>query len=219
LEKAKRDETAEMDLLIRVKEEMWPPMLASGNFYCNGGRYRPCKNRAATFFNLVLPYLREDPPMVKGVLAIPICRQDDCKAFGEQLFERLLGEADGYPVPKECARCCTLELGGVKFMKCSLCKAVYYCSKDCQRTDWKATHQDDCMIEYTPSTVEEKAGKVEACKIKDNAFCVVLEDKCAHCGNVENPYTCALCKVACYCSKDCQRKDWKAGHKKVCKKG
>ncbi len=47
----------------------------------------------------------------------------------------------------------------------------------------------------------------------------IVEDqinKCAHC---RNPATkrCTRCKSVQYCSKDCQIKDYKLGHKKVCK--
>ena len=31
------------------------------------------------------------------------------------------------------------------------------------------------------------------------------------------PLVCSQCKAAAYCSKDCQVKDWKAGHKQACK--
>ena len=46
---------------------------------------------------------------------------------------------------------------------------------------------------------------------------------CAYCGGVESiaggraNRKCAQCASVAYCSKECQRKHWKAGHKAVCK--
>jgi hypothetical protein len=40
------------------------------------------------------------------------------------------------------------------------------------------------------------------------------KQKCAVCEE-ESQFTCEGCKVARYCGKECQKKDWKA-HKKVC---
>ena len=38
------------------------------------------------------------------------------------------------------------------------------------------------------------------------------------CGaELKKPLVCARCKVVAYCSKECQIKDWKAGHKQACK--
>ena len=34
---------------------------------------------------------------------------------------------------------------------------------------------------------------------------------------LKKPLVCSQCKAAAYCSKDCQVKDWKAGHKQACK--
>jgi len=42
-----------------------------------------------------------------------------------------------------CAFCQKSE-GEAKFDFCSVCKQVYYCSKDCQKKDWKANHKAVC---------------------------------------------------------------------------
>jgi hypothetical protein len=45
--------------------------------------------------------------------------------------------------------------------------------------------------------------------------------KCWECGTLESPFlklrTCQQCRLALYCSKDCQRAAWKGGHKAECK--
>jgi hypothetical protein len=46
-----------------------------------------------------------------------------------------------------------------------------------------------------------------------------MENVCSHaaCGKpLEQPLQCAQCKAAKYCSKDCQKRAWKAGHKREC---
>ena len=40
---------------------------------------------------------------------------------------------------------------------------------------------------------------------------------CGNCSKaLQKPLVCARCKTATYCSKDCQTKAWKAGHKREC---
>ena len=48
---------------------------------------------------------------------------------------------------------------------------------------------------------------------------MTLPQSCATCGKSledRQPPTCPRCKTL-YCGSDCQRADWKAGHKKICK--
>ena len=42
---------------------------------------------------------------------------------------------------------------------------------------------------------------------------------CCHAGcgaELQKPLVCGRCRTAAYCCKDCQVKDWKAGHKQAC---
>lgn len=34
-------------------------------------------------------------------------------------------------------------------LKCGRCKGVFYCSRDCQRGDWKEGHREHCNEETT----------------------------------------------------------------------
>ena len=47
-------------------------------------------------------------------------------------------------------------------------------------------------------------------------------DKCDVCGKARSPdarlSVCTKCKLACYCSRECQVQAWKSGHKKACRK-
>lgn len=33
---------------------------------------------------------------------------------------------------------------GQELQRCGLCKAVWYCSKECQKRDWRAGHKEAC---------------------------------------------------------------------------
>ncbi|XP_052771747.1 uncharacterized protein LOC128211237 [Mya arenaria] len=54
------------------------------------------------------------------------------------------GMADADPSIK---RCCSCETSGCS-LKCSRCKAVFYCSHECQRQDW-TSHKRSCVRVYT----------------------------------------------------------------------
>jgi hypothetical protein len=44
-----------------------------------------------------------------------------------------------------------------------------------------------------------------------------LKMECRACGKSEGKMKlCSSCRIAYYCSHECQKKDWKAGHKKTC---
>ena len=42
-----------------------------------------------------------------------------------------------------CNTCKSMQ-GATEFKVCSACKKVYYCSRDCQRKDWKGGHKQLC---------------------------------------------------------------------------
>ncbi len=53
---------------------------------------------------------------------------------------------------RECAHC---KKSGLKFKHCSACKSVYYCSRECQKSDWKR-HKKECKkIESPPKKKKE----------------------------------------------------------------
>lgn len=72
----------------------------------------------------------------------------------------------------------------------------------------------------TQQTLEEFA-KLQKRPDKKN-FQKAWGTHCAFCGRVEDKggpkmQFCSRCKCMYYCSRDCQAKHWKAGHKKTCK--
>ena len=47
---------------------------------------------------------------------------------------------------KDCNRCCNGVCDGVGNHVCSRCKAVKYCSRECQLVHWNANHRDECSL-------------------------------------------------------------------------
>jgi hypothetical protein len=53
--------------------------------------------------------------------------------------------------------------------------------------------------------------------IKSIKFAGKVNKICRYCGDEDSKFSCGNCKIALYCSKECQSKDWKqAGHKSIC---
>ena len=130
--------------------------------------------------------------------------------------------------------------------RCSICKAAFYCSSECQENDWKA-HQKQCaklkehkyfgdQMRYYCSrrgckTITSKpisccpACKIfkycsQACQQADllQHQLICIKRQCTTCEKqLKTILQCQTCKSTWYCSKDCQKADWKAGHKYVCK--
>jgi MYND finger len=91
------------------------------------------------------------------------------------------------------------------YIKCLDCHSELYCSRDC-RDEAKLSHRITCLDRrrQREEKRDKKTRKVE----------------CLSCAR-KFPYTkmkkCSSCRVATYCSVDCQRKDW-AQHKFICKR-
>ena len=91
--------------------------------------------------------------------------------------------------------CCVCSKEGAK--RCSKCKLQYYCSKECQQSDWK-NHKAICRKGNSEET--SAAMSLETCSV------------CSK----EASKKCSKCKLQFYCSKQCQKEDWK-NHKAICK--
>ncbi|XP_052274096.1 uncharacterized protein LOC127874031 isoform X3 [Dreissena polymorpha] len=88
---------------------------------------------------------------------------------------------------------------------CSNCKGAMYCSRQCQKADWKK-HKRLCNTSTSFKTDSQSPnnGDKEALGI------------CAFCQRV-GAHKCAKCKRTWYCTRVCQAADWKR-HKPGCKR-
>ncbi|KAL5477406.1 hypothetical protein EMCRGX_G024202 [Ephydatia muelleri] len=131
-----------------------------------------------------------------------------CKQMAPHLFGRL-----------QCAKCGAEGGPRKKMVPCVKCNKVVYCSKLCLEADANR-HQESCDPVLFYETVDGKEISIDA----DHLQCFQAQREnagmvCAYCDAIANkePYKkCAKCKLAAYCSKDCQKKHWPV-HKTVCK--
>ena len=94
---------------------------------------------------------------------------------------------------------------------CSRCKFVKYCSRECQKADWKGHKKDSQIYENNYST---QFTNVAESKSTASVGDIILTKKSsltcpnASCKN-EGNFACSRCKSASYCSKECQKAAWK----------
>ena len=146
-----------------------------------------------------------------------------CALFASQDFMYKYDEG----VPLKCLFCDKAICDDAQ--TCSACRLAPYCSPECQREHWPC-HKDQCgLLTEFKGWIAEQAPKA-----KQSVF---ADQICFGCGTVRGPALhvagahgrwpsqvvnektmsrCARCKQTSYCSKECQVKHWKAGHKEEC---
>ncbi|XP_076454442.1 uncharacterized protein LOC143289327 [Babylonia areolata] len=126
-----------------------------------------------------------------------------------------------------CGRSCALCRNPSNLQRCGRCFRVFYCSKDCQRLDW-SNHRSVCLEVTARASASAASSKSEEASPPGGAKSNDIDsdsDKspgpvgtCEGCKRTgQSLKTCSRCCSASYCSKECQRDDWKQ-HKKDCKK-
>eukprot|EP01029_Cantina_marsupialis_P029719 TRINITY_DN782068_c0_g1_i1.p1 TRINITY_DN782068_c0_g1~~TRINITY_DN782068_c0_g1_i1.p1 ORF type:complete len:188 (-),score=68.06 TRINITY_DN782068_c0_g1_i1:224-787(-) len=73
--------------------------------------------------------------------------------------------------------CENVEQKAGQFSKCSACKSVHYCSKECQVTHWKSGHKAECKIAKAKLAKTTKAVASMTVQEKQNAEMKELQDK------------------------------------------
>ena len=83
---------------------------------------------------------------------------DENLYFSELPYAAAVSE-ECFGVKKVCW-CCFLEKEKLNF--CSICKTAVYCSKECQKKDWKPQHKHECSVfeKSTPTEMKEIAESV-----------------------------------------------------------
>jgi hypothetical protein len=84
------------------------------------------------------------------------------------------------------------------------------------RTRWCRPGYDMQQFDYIAGTLlSADAGHAH------QIFCDIVASarpRCFSCGTLHPRFKCTRCKIAVYCSQDCQRLHWSVDHKSVCKK-
>ena len=65
-------------------------------------------------------------------------------------FKKTVWRKESSQEMNHCMCCGRVACEDVVLMKCSACKAVVYCSSECQRKDWKTGHKQKCHILRKP---------------------------------------------------------------------
>ena len=115
-----------------------------------------------------------------------------------------MAAASGEIKTSECAFC---KKSSAQLHRCKKCCLVFYCGPDCQKKDWARGHKETCVafeppLVFVPPTVVPSVAAL----------------KCGFCKQIfEKLYACKKCSLVAYCGKDCQRQDWKRGHRETCR--
>jgi hypothetical protein len=87
--------------------------------------------------------------------ASAFCRHDGQSEDTHQSLTAALAQlrALQHERPKEvvdrvCAQCLVSD---ASLLKCAFCKAVHYCSQQCQRAHWQASHRQACSRKFEPA--------------------------------------------------------------------
>jgi len=104
------------------------------------------------------------------------------------LFERLVWSGCGF---------CGKESPS---LRCTSCKTVAYCNKDCQTQHWKAGYKQEC-----------KAPEILTRKLEN------YENMCGQCFKSQPKVACSRCQDSFYCNKECFQAAWPV-HKSQCQK-
>ena len=105
--------------------------------------------------------------------------------------------------------------------------ALIECDPDCAvQRSWK-THKKECNMQTqtTSRTLEQVTVAGDVSSLDGSAVGSQQRrpnqkespelSRCAHCASSTAPYRCVRCKSAKYCSRNCQRLDWRA-HSRFC---
>jgi len=100
---------------------------------------------------------------------IPVCGDKKCSLLQRQMIDKSLKavrKTRNITKAVYCEHCRKHEPSdGPLFSKCSRCKTVFYCSKSCQKADWRAGHKNACQarpkfnVRLDPKEFEKGGGK------------------------------------------------------------
>jgi hypothetical protein len=160
--------------------------------YCDGCRHPYCSFCEIYMENPLCP--RCDESKYPGYVWLPH-QQNQCHDSAQQI-ERL---------ENQCVVC-----NGRRSVRCGNCKATPYCGPVCAKADQKA-HAEICSSQRKFTV----GAKCEIGVNLEHKSSLSMIHYCFHCKK-QASLRCGACRVARYCSRACQKQDWKK-HKRVCR--
>ncbi len=113
--------------------------------------------------------------------------------------------------------------------KCTKCRVARYCSKACLKEDWMLKHEIECAVycmQKTKTPEEQEwiwamGGVKYQNDVDPTSLVARVENMMKHCSrdlctSADAHKKCSVCRLAHYCSVECQKIDWHARHKKEC---
>jgi hypothetical protein len=132
-------------------------IMAAGPWQCSAREQ--CSRFATGTVLTPMSQLNEDPPSVFQCLPILKCDDPLCEIAAKKIVAQYIDDATKgcdehalkndikkrtYSGKGKLCECCWALDCDKTLMKCSRCKVVYYCSKDCQSRHWKE-HRARCL--------------------------------------------------------------------------
>jgi hypothetical protein len=74
---------------------------------------------------------------------LPLCATERCHELGDVYLDAHMPHMNVSTRAPDCYQCCAPPVAGKTLLRCSRCKARYYCSEACQRTHW-LVHKEFC---------------------------------------------------------------------------
>lgn len=130
-----------MAFVSKSTDELYPQILQAAPWVCAKCRQKPCQ-----LATRVLLIKSKDPGHATQVInrSMPMCKKGACEVYARDNVRAALADSEaGAELPSACKTCGKLS----KTSKCSQCKSVAYCSKECQKLDWPV-HKAACKARF-----------------------------------------------------------------------
>jgi hypothetical protein len=119
---------------------------------------RFCPQKATTSVNTPASYPNENPPLVADYAFMLLCGKPRCESEAYRFTQEAISatsqhmkEETGVDLMdsrillcKQCGKGGRGDANNIKLQQCSRCRTVWYCSKECQQSNWR-DHKSKCL--------------------------------------------------------------------------